>query len=72
MNFLFVAAEKIEKTGTEAKEKIEAGLAGDFHRLFGFSLDEGKQWLVKSGTNPRWLPSAATPPERGFLRVTNP
>ena len=51
MNFLFVAAEKIEKTGTEAKEKIEAGLAGDFHRLFGFSLDEGKQWLVKSGTN---------------------
>lgn len=60
-NFLLIAAaatdtiakakEKIGKAGEAAKEKVEEGLAGDFHRIFGFSLDEGKQWLVKSGTN---------------------
>lgn len=26
-------------------------IEADFQRIFGFSLDEGKQWLVKSGTN---------------------
>lgn len=26
-------------------------IESDFHRIFGFSLLEGKQWLVKSGTN---------------------
>jgi hypothetical protein len=36
---------------------------------------EGRQalgWVVKSGTDPPRLPSAATLPERGFFRVTNP
>lgn len=26
-------------------------IEADFQRIFGFSLNEGKQWLVKSGTN---------------------
>ncbi|MNJ90789.1 Small-conductance mechanosensitive channel [compost metagenome] len=26
-------------------------IEADFQRIFGFSLDQGKQWLVKSGTN---------------------
>jgi small conductance mechanosensitive channel len=26
-------------------------IEADFQRIFGFSLAEGKQWLVKSGTN---------------------
>ena len=26
-------------------------IEADFQRIFGFSLTEGKQWLVKSGTN---------------------
>jgi small conductance mechanosensitive channel len=48
MKGLFFIAEEVVDG---VKVQVEDGLAGDFHRIFGFSLDQGKQWLVKSGTN---------------------
>ncbi len=35
----------------EVEQAVEKAAQSDFHAIFGFSLDDAKQWLVRSGTN---------------------
>ena len=52
MNFsYYLIVDELEKAGAKVTAAAEKSFSKDFEQIFGFSLVDAKQWLVKSGTN---------------------